>query len=360
VRFTIAMNQNGRTLAFICLPAKEEVLIRSFLNLARGDLPLDVVPVDSAEQADLIVIDSSVNDLPKWASSARIIAVGDQAPSWTADVHVGRPLQWSAFRLALDRVLGGTAEDSSTSMLATELHVERVESVYGEPASVQPSQVSDDIAQILERGIQLDQHDISELSSMFSGLSESLLNTESLLQHDRNYTEPIGSGLPVKLESLGNELEFWLDHTMVILEDELIFYVHPEEQLVYSALPEREWQELLSKSVLQKYTGQPSSDQLLHMTAYPIEHLLWWSSLARSKGYLDDGIESEQKFELRAWPLFDLIRFDNALIRMSTVLAREGHSVTSLIEHTRLRGKKVIAFMNACHQLGLLYRIPTA
>lgn len=353
------MNQNNRTLAFIGLPAKEEVLIRSFLNLARGDLLQDVVPVDSNEQANLAVIDSSVNELPSWVSSARIIAVGDQPPSWTADVHVGRPLQWSAFRVALDRVLGRKVEDSSISMLATEFHVERVESVYGEPASVRQSQVSDDIAQILERGIHLDQHDISELSSMFSGLSESLVDTESLLQHDRIHTDPAAKGLPVKLESLGDELEFWLDHTMVVLEDELIFYIHPEEQLVYSALPEREWQELLSKSVLQKYTGQPSSEQLLHMTAYPLEHLLWWSSLARSKGYLDDGIQSEQKFELRAWPPFDLIRFDNSLIRMSTVLAREGHSVTSLVEQTRLRGKKVIAFMNACNQLGLLYRLPT-
>jgi hypothetical protein len=124
-------------------------------------------------------------------------------------------------------------------------------------------------------------------------------------------------------------------------------------------LPEREWLELLSKSVLHKYLGQPSSDQMLHMTAYPLEHLLWWSSLARSNGYLDDEIEREQRFELRAWPPFDLIRFDNALIRMSTMLAREGHSVTSMVEHTHLRGKKVIAFMNACHQLGLLYRLPT-
>jgi hypothetical protein len=42
---------------------------------------------------------------------------------------------------------------------------------------------------------------------------------------------------------------------------------------------------------------------------------------ARSEGYLDDGIEREQKFELRVCPPLDLIRFDNSLIRMSTMLA---------------------------------------
>jgi hypothetical protein len=78
---------------------------------------------------------------------------------------------------------------------------------------------------------------------------------------------------------------------------------------------------------------------------------------ARSEGYLDDGNEREQKFELRVCPPLDLIRFDNSLIRMSTMLAREGHSITSLVEHTHFRGRKVIAFMNACQQLGLLHRI---
>ena len=84
------INKGSRTTIFIGFPAKEEVLVRSFLNLARSDLPVDVIPMDGGEQANLVVVDSSVNDPPKLVLEARIIAVVDQAPTWRADVHVAR------------------------------------------------------------------------------------------------------------------------------------------------------------------------------------------------------------------------------------------------------------------------------
>lgn len=157
--------------------------------------------------------------------------------------------------MSLDRELGNPPEDSSTSLLAIELDVERIESVYGESDTSGNFQVSDDIEKFLERGVQIGRHDVSELTSMYLELSESLLEIGSLLHDAREDTKLADRGVQIKLEGLGDELEFWVGHTMVVLDYELIFYTHPEERLVYSTLPEREWLELLSKSVLQKYIG---------------------------------------------------------------------------------------------------------
>jgi hypothetical protein len=90
---------------------------------------------------------------------------------------------------------------------------------------------------------------------MYLELSESLLEIGSLLHDTREDTKLADRGVQIKLEGLGDKLEFWVGHTMVVLDCELIFYTHPEEQLAYSALPEREWLELLIKSVFQKHIG---------------------------------------------------------------------------------------------------------
>ena len=73
--------------------------------------------------------------------------------------------------MSLDRVLGNPPEDSSISLLAIELDVERIESVYGEPDTSGKFQVSDDIEKVLERGVQIGWHDVSELTGMYLELS---------------------------------------------------------------------------------------------------------------------------------------------------------------------------------------------
>ena len=82
----------------------------------------------------------------------------------------------------------------------------------------------------------------------------------------------------------------------------------------------------------------------------------WMTAQARSKGRLLPGIDPGQEYLLEKWPHFELIRNDNQSLKLCALLFSRPESVKSLVAKSDIKGRKVVAFMNACFLLGLIKR----
>ena len=102
------MSDESRVVVFRGIPKKEEILLRSFLNLARNDLAFTLVieDDDGALTPDVIVIDEKlVDDSVRRAGSPPLyIVIGsEEVPAEMPCAR--RPLHWSSFREVFESAL---------------------------------------------------------------------------------------------------------------------------------------------------------------------------------------------------------------------------------------------------------------
>jgi hypothetical protein len=193
---------------------------------------------------------------------------------------------------------------------------------------------------------------------------EAELETVSQSLHDmtrgRLAREPVARKYPVSNKGMGIHLpagiRFWEGDTEILLGSTPLFLIDETGQRLYSDSPIREWITILRERNL---TRRDLSDGWYvdpSVKSSPLPWFVWCAAQARSKGRLLPGIDPGQEYLLEKWPHFELIRNDNQSLKLCALLFSRPESVKSLVAKSDIKGRKVVAFMNACFLLGLIKR----
>lgn len=98
------MTAETKNLVFKGVPKKEEILFKSFLNLAKNDLNYQIAVIaDGAEDPlDILILDEShqLNGEAQKLSSVPTVMIGDDVQK-ESDAYLVRPVQWSEFKHAI-------------------------------------------------------------------------------------------------------------------------------------------------------------------------------------------------------------------------------------------------------------------
>ena len=101
------MTTQIKYLAFKGIEKKEQILFKSFLNLAKNELEYQVVILKSghADDPDILILDESYSfdDSEKAFQTRPTILIGDDLKN-DSDTYICRPVQWSDFKLALSQL----------------------------------------------------------------------------------------------------------------------------------------------------------------------------------------------------------------------------------------------------------------
>ena len=98
------MSAELKILKFVGVDKKEQVLLKSFLNLARDELEFDLQIDENHASPDVIVIDEEHSQTAEdFASTALKIIIGNNSND-ASDSYIHRPLQWSRFKSVLDKL----------------------------------------------------------------------------------------------------------------------------------------------------------------------------------------------------------------------------------------------------------------
>jgi hypothetical protein len=452
---------NTRIIAFRGIPKREEILLRSFLNLADSDFDCRV-EADDSKAVDVVVLDESVlkSDMKDLRDDVNYIVLGTEGPH--SDLpYVSRPLHWSSFTQVFEEVVssGTTTEqspsegpeegsesfsgavppdDSKESGSVSETEQDEDDSepgpvLTGEQASMsEPPEltepvtdmVPDDISSlevvggqpgeaVLPPGVTsskelgesgagggggsaavspVDQDGSGAVELKLSETDEETvlverpgigevedtvvietdfieawtisieaeLNSVSQSLHEMKRTplarEPAAKKSPVP--NLGVRLpagiRFWEGDAELLLGGSPLFLIDETGQRLYSDSPIREWTKILREPNLVRRDLSEGWYVDPSVKSSPLPWFLWCSAQARSKGRLLKGIDPGQEYLLEKWPNFELIRNDNQSLRLCALLFSRPESVKSLVAKSAIKGRKVVAFMNACHLLGLI------
>lgn len=151
-----------KTLQFLGLAKKEEILFKSFLNLLKNDLDYKIEVIEG--ERDLVDIGHTGSETDDAAPDILLIDDAfklDQAPSWYAylpkievgDVfrdddsgYLARPVQWSEFKTAMSELTFDSQAATKKAALAItsslEQALEEVESSIESETSLEPSSTS--------------------------------------------------------------------------------------------------------------------------------------------------------------------------------------------------------------------------
>lgn len=109
------MTTETKYLAFKGIEKKEQILFKSFLNLAKNELEYQVVILkensESQESPDIVIVDSSYQFSPEEniLNGLPTIKVGNELDDLPG--YIVRPVQWSDFKVELTRLDLGAAAD---------------------------------------------------------------------------------------------------------------------------------------------------------------------------------------------------------------------------------------------------------
>ena len=447
------------------IPKREEILLRSFLNLVDSDFDCRVEADGGDYDADVVVLDESVlkDVLPDAGDDISYIVLGSNGP-YPDMAYVSRPLHWSAFtrvfeeaissvvapeqsptetesqadkRSDMDEFIDGPAapdtdtevgvEKTTDQTVPIELEIppselempempheneseqdtvpadlSSLEVVGGEPGeSVLPpgvlsrndadstraegvagaagtkpegseetgntidlklSENDDEILPVRGAGKAIEDTVIIETDFIdaWTISIEAELNSvsQSLNEMKRGplAREPVQKIQPVPRQGVRvpSGIRFWEGDAEILLGGAPLFLIDETGQRLYSDSPIREWtkilreRNLIRRDLSEGWYVDPS------VKSSPLPWFLWCSAQARSKGRLLSKIDPGQEYLLEKWPNFELIRNDNQSLRLCALLFSRPESVKSLVAKSEIKGRKVVAFMNACYLLGLI------
>lgn len=113
-------------LLFKGIAKKEQILFKSFLNLAKNELPYQVLIDKDVEGFDLIIVDESYEwtDEEKNLRLLPALIIGDDMQKEEAN-YLSRPVQWSDFKSALSSIEFTQAVEAETQQSDVEQEVEQ-------------------------------------------------------------------------------------------------------------------------------------------------------------------------------------------------------------------------------------------
>ncbi len=411
------MTSETKKIVFKGIEKKEQILFKSFLNLAKNDLVFDVEVIQDADasiaDADIVIADIAFDLSQDAASMAGIpvLKIGDDEAQDQTD-YIRRPVQWSDFKdgLASLKFDGASAALEEDRVLPTKIALEigdEDSEDYDEDEEVSRSfSDASDYNFSLDK-MSIDYHsftnsDYQKVVDDVKGYNEEepempkavmlvtddesahtnsvlVIETNSLDAWDMNdsefddvRTQTVESASQLELpelaakerkevqskieagESVSAGDELWMREQEVIAGAQTLFVVKPKERKVYSSREPGKWIQALRTKELTSVDIKSDWNPTEEMKVYPLERLIWVNALVGRIEKLDGDAIDSQEFMLSAWPHFELLELDNSLLKITTMLFVGAESAYSLMQKTGEGRAVVYGMLNACNELGLL------
>ena len=196
-------------------------------------------------------------------------------------------------------------------------------------------------------------HSYSEIGTVIEEDVELVEMEHSRVKAERSLFE--GNGLV-----LGPNIVFWENFDcLMTVRSRPVLYILSSMGSVYSEYNFLDWGLLLKSKYARVYPLPKDWTAQEKLTKYPLSWLVWFSSIARSRGYLLKSINKDDFFMLESWPAFDQVYNDNNHLRLSSLLSTAPYDIQGLVVKTRLPTKVIVAFLNACEKQSLLKAFPS-
>jgi len=405
------------------IKTKEAMLIESFLNMASGDGYVFKVDNTNELSPKALVVDELFHSdsLSDEYPDAKIVVIGDDV-GYEADDYLHRPLKWSTFEKRVIEHIKKNAEPFNQPISEEKDSLSPDLTVDDDAISTPPVIIPDDstsksrsassVTQIAEADTDIGLTGISDLDisndvnvspddqSVNNSLSESDYSASefSISQiaikdanedaQSKEYSESVSHSYSeigtvieedvelvemehsrVKAERtlfeggglvLGPNIVFWENFDcLMTVKSRPVLYILSSMGSVYSEYNYLDWGLLLKSKYARVYPLPNDWTAHEKITKYPLEWLVWFSSIARSKGYLLKSINKDDFFMLDVWPDFDQIYNDNNHLRLSSLLSTAPYSIQGLVSKTRLPTKTIVSYLNACKKQNLLLSFST-
>ncbi len=397
---------------------KEEILFKSFLNLAKNDLSYQLIVLKDdqlkSQKADIVILDDSHQLVDEDLKTLPTIVVGDDHQNQNAH-YISRPVQWSDFKNALtglDVESSTPVEVEETSkVLPTKMNFEiaemgadaaNLEKAGKDGEKAEPAfsdegdyeyeldkmsigyhsftnsdyiKVVDDVKQFQDGGL-AENHDPvilvtdDESSSVNSVL---VIETNSLDAWDFSHAEfdttQIHEQVTQKTEESKNievvteqragfeinpDEKFWLEDNEIISDKQTFLFIKPARKMVYSDREPGKWPALLQRGALSKVALADDWRPTKEIQVYPLSRLLWANTLVTKTNDLASGLSEEKEYLLEKWPHFDVLELDNVLLKLCTMLFIRPESVASLSAKSGYGRSTIRGLFNASHEMGIL------
>ena len=392
-------NQDIYYIRLVGIKTKEAILIESFLNMAsNGGFVVKVDKSDEEEPLSIVVdelfhSDSIGEDFP----DAKVVIIGDDV-NYEADDYLHRPLKWSTFE---EKVINYISSKIRTTEDASQV-VDQSQSISGltQIAEAQTDEGLSSLSEVDFPPNPVEEEGASELEALSQTLSQaeysvsefsiSQIAVKEVKQagQTNDYSESVSHSYSeigtvieedvelvemehsrVKAERtlfeggglvLGPNIVFWENFDcLMTVKSRPVLYILSSMGSVYSEYNYLDWGLLLKSKYARVYPLPKDWSAQEKLSKYPLSWLVWFSSIARSKGYLLKSIDKDGYYMLESWPAFDQIYNDNNHLRLSSLLSTAPYSIQGLVSKTRLPTKVIVSYLNACQKQGLLKSFPT-
>jgi hypothetical protein len=403
-------------LVFKGIEKKEQILFKSFLNLAKNELEYQVVILkensDFEGSPDIVIADSSYDFSTETAlGSLPTIRVGNELDK--ARGYIVRPVQWSDFKTELTRLnleAGGQPDGSVESGLpqvmefvlakmdkrsktdplklggsaeadAFDYELDNLSIDYHSFTNSEYVEIDDDVKGFKDgdKGIDLSKA-VVMIADDESGSVNSVLiiETNSLdvwemseaeiedrVEENSESIESESSDVDAEAEALisialasGSVVkpghEFWLEDAEIYSAREQLLVVRPARELVYSHREPGKWTEALRRKTITKCSLAAKWRPSEEIKAFPLSRLIWANTIANKSHTLASDLDPKTEYILERWPHFDLLELDNMLLKLCTMLFVQAESPNSLLQKSGYSRSVVYGLVNACHDLNIL------
>lgn len=411
------MSIETKYLVFKGIDKKEQILFKSFLNLAKNELEYQVVILkegkEHAEAPNIVILDAAYEFTAEEASMKKLPTIKVGKDGVEAPGYIVRPVQWSDFKIQLtrldieaihgeeeaDRVLpqemefaivdmDEPASDSDTKDKEAdyedtdkfEYELDNLSVDYHSFTNSEYEKAAEDV-----KGFNIDGSDSIQQAVLLvtddeSGSANSVLviETNSLdawemseaefdepsvdvgdEPNDSSYVDAKEQEMLTKRLESGTEIKpgesFWDDDGEIYSGRESLMFVKPARDMVYSYCEPGKWTAALRNKVITKLPLKASWRPTDELQVYPLDRLNWAHTIATKNGSLLSGLDAQTEYILEKWPDFELLELDNMLLKLCTMLFVSAESPYSLLQKSGYSRTVVYGFVNACFELGVLH-----
>ena len=410
------MTEINKYLCFKGIAKREEILFKSFLNLAKNDLPYKVIVLKANEESehspDIIIVDEGYEFDESEHECANLPAVVVGLDHHRQDsFYVSRPVQWSEFRQAFtslrlepaaeseaevrvlpsavafeisevnesstradEKSLAGVSSDEYSTDGEYEYELDNLSQDYHSFTNNDYVKVVDDVKQFKEDGKRSSEEPVILITDDESASVNSVLvlETNSMdawdFSHsefsisefandaDENEDDYVDSVKRTERDvvEIDDYEQYWLEDNEIVVENESFMFIKPARQMVYSSTEPGRWPSFLQRKALHKIPLAKEWRPTPGLGVYPLSSLLWVNVLVSETDALLDDLDEDGDYILERWPDFELLELDNVLLKLCTMLFVRAESVASLSTKSGYGRSTIRGLMNACHDGGYL------
>lgn len=353
------MTDNINYVRLIGVESKETSLIESFLSVVSENS--FILDKDGRHIPKIIFVDELFHSdsLEDEYPGAVIVILGNDH-HYESDDYLNRPLKWSSFQAILDNFVIPTSNQKNAIGLTNAVEVSNSDEQENQILSVSEYSFSEflvpefSVSQAMP-SVSVATQSQSEFSEMGTVIEEDVEIVE--MAHSRVIAERAlfeGKGLV-----LGPNIIFWENFDcLVTIKSRPVLYILSSTGSVYSEYDCLDWTILLKSKYARVYPLPKNWSAEEKLVKYPLSWLVWFSSIARSRGYLLKSIDKDGVYMINEWPVFDQVYNNNDHLRLCSLLYTAPYSLQDLVTKTGLKDKVITGFLNACEKQNLLKVFP--